>query len=306
MSSDWHSQWIWLDGQWVPWADAKVHVLTHTLHYGMGVFEGVRAYKTDHGTAIFCLHEHTRRLLESAHTLDIQVPLSADELNAVQKEVLRKNDLESAYIRPMIFYGMQEMGLHAPEFQVQTMVAAWRWGTYLGPEGLEKGVRVKTASIARYAPNTAMTRAKANGHYINSMLALREVVHDGYDEALMLDSEGFVCEGSGENIFVVKDGRIQTPDLSSALGGITRQVVMILARDHGIEVCEGRITRDQAYTADECFFTGTAADIVPIRSIDRRPIGCATRGPITQKIQELYFDVVHGRLPRYRDWLSIV
>lgn len=306
MNHDWHSQWIWLDGEWIPWAEARVHVLTHTLHYGMGVFEGVRAYKADCGTAIFCLQQHTRRLLESAHILGIKAPFKAEQLNTIQIEALKKNQLESAYIRPMIFYGMQDMGLHARHFHVQTMVAAWRWGTYLGSENLEKGIDVKISSIARYAPNAAMTKAKANGHYINSMLALHEAVHDGYDEALMLDYEGFVCEGSGENIFLVKDGCLYTPDLSSALGGITRQAVMTLAGDCGLEVREGRITRDQAYTADECFFTGTAAEVVPIRSIDKRPIGQSGRGPITQKIQALYFDAVHGRLPRYRHWLTVI
>ena len=219
MNSDWHSQWIWLDDQWLPWDEARVHVLTHTLHYGMGVFEGVRAYKANGGTAVFCLRRHTQRLLESARILGMEAPFDADYLNAIQIEALKRNRLESAYIRPMIFYGMQDMGLHARQFRTQTMVAAWRWGTYLGSENLKKGIDVKISSIARYSPSSAMTKAKANGHYINSMLALREAVEDGYDEALMLDREGFVCEGSGENIFFVKNGRLYTPDLSSRPGG---------------------------------------------------------------------------------------
>lgn len=306
MNSDWHSQWIWLDGQWLPWDDARVHVLTHTLHYGMGVFEGVRAYQAERSTAIFCLQQHTRRLLESAHILNIKVPFTAEHLHAIQIEALKKNQLESAYIRPMVFYGMQDMGLHARQFHVQAMVAAWRWGNYLGSENLAKGIHVKISSLRRYSPAAAMSKAKANGHYINSMLALHEAVSDGYDEALMLDQEGFVCEGTGENIFLVKDGCLYTPDLSSALGGITRWVIMTLAKDDGLEVHEGRITRDQAYTADECFFTGTAAEVVPVCSIDKRAIGQSRRGPITRRLQQLYFDVVHGRLPKYQQWLTVI
>lgn len=297
---------IWLDGELVPWREAKTHVLTHTLHYGMGVFEGVRAYQTAEGTAIFRLKEHTQRLLNSAKIMRMSVGFSADELNAAQRLVVRE-ELDSAYLRPMCFYGSEGMGLRADNLKVHTMVAAWTWGAYLGADNMEKGIRIKTSSYTRHHVNVSMCKAKANGNYINSMLALREALDDGYDEALLLDPEGYVAEGSGENFFLVKDGIIYTPDLTSALDGITRRTILQLCKDLGIEVREKRITRDEVYIADEAFFTGTAAEVTPIRELDRRPIGTGIRGPITQKLQSLYFDVVKGKCnDRYGEWLTLV
>ncbi|WP_020559143.1 branched-chain amino acid transaminase [Thiofilum flexile] len=298
---------IWLDGELVPWRDAKVHVLTHTLHYGMGVFEGVRAYQTAQGTAIFRLQDHTQRLLNSAKIMRMPVGFSAEVLNEAQRLVVRENKLDSAYLRPMCFYGSEGMGLRADNLKVHTMVAAWTWGSYLGADNMEKGIRIKTSSYTRHHVNVAMCKAKANGNYINSMLALREALDDGYDEALLLDTEGYVAEGSGENFFLVKEGVIYTPELTSALDGITRRTVLQLAKDLGIEVREKRITRDEVYIADEAFFTGTAAEVTPIRELDRRPIGAGTRGPITQQLQSLYFDVVKGKCnDRYGQWLTLV
>lgn len=297
---------IWMDGELVPWREAKVHVLTHTLHYGMGVFEGVRAYNTGKGTAIFRLQEHTRRLFRSAHIVGMPMPFGFDTLLEAQKMVVRENGLESAYIRPMCFYGSEGMGLRAEGLVVHVMVAAWEWGAYLGEEGLTHGIRIRTSSFVRHHINAAMCRAKANGHYINSMLALNEALRDGYDEALLLDTQGFVAEGSGENIFIVKDGELLTPDLSSALDGITRNTIIQLARDEGIRVREKRITRDEVYIADEAFFTGTAAEVTPIREVDGRPIGSGTRGPITKRLQERFFDVVYGRDEAYMHWLTPV
>jgi branched-chain amino acid aminotransferase len=297
---------IWMDGELVPWREAKVHVLTHTLHYGMGVFEGVRAYKTGQGTAIFRLQEHTRRLLGSAHIMKMPVPYSQEELIEVQKTVVHKNSLETAYIRPMCFYGSEGMGLRADNLKVHTMVAAWEWGSYLGAENMKHGIRIKTSSFTRHHVNITMCKAKANGHYINSMLALNEAMTSGYDEAMLLDVDGFVAEGSGENIFIVRDGIIYTPDLTSALEGITRDTIVQLAGEAGLEVREKRITRDEVYLADEAFFTGTAAEVTPIREVDDRMIGNGDRGPVTEKLQSSYFDLVHGRLDNHQEWLTLV
>lgn len=297
---------IWLDGQLVPWREAQTHVLTHTLHYGMGVFEGVRAYHAEQGTAIFRLQEHTDRLFNSAHILGMTIPFSKDELNEAQIAAVRENNLDSAYLRPMVFFGSEGMGLRADNLKVHVMVAAWEWGSYLGAEGIEKGIRIGTSSYTRHHVNAAMCRAKANGHYINSMLALSEAQAHGYDEALLLDAQGYVAEGSGENIFLVKDGVLHTPCTTSALDGITRKTIMHLADENGLKVVERLITRDEVYIADEAFFTGTAAEVTPIRECDRRAIGTGTRGPITEKLQSQYFDLVHGKLAGYENWLATV
>jgi len=297
---------IWMDGELVPWREAKVHVLTHSLHYGMGVFEGVRAYKTDRGAAIFRLQEHTRRLFGSAHIMMMPVPWDQETINAAQITAVRENQLESAYIRPMFFYGSEGMGLRADNLRVHGVVAAWEWGSYLGDENMEKGIRIKTSSYTRHHVNITMCKAKASGNYINSMLALNEALTSGYDEAMLLDDHGFVAEGSGENIFIVRDGVLYTPDTSSALEGITRDTLMELAADEGLTVREKRISRDEVYLADEAFFTGTAAEVTPIREVDDRAIGEGKRGPVTERLQALYFDVVHGRVDKYSDWLTVV
>ena len=306
MSMDDRDGVIWMDGEMVPWREAKVHVLTHTLHYGAGVFEGVRAYHTDQGAAIFRLHEHTDRLFRSAKILGMPMPFDKDTLNEAQLASVRDNNLDSAYIRPMCFYGSEGMGLRADNLKVHVMVAAWEWGSYLGAEGMEKGIRIKTSSFARHHVNVTMCRAKANGNYINSMLALQEALTDGYDEALLLDVDGSVAEGSGENIFIVRDGVIYTPQLTSALEGITRDTIFTLADELGLDICEKLITRDEVYIADEAFFTGTAAEVTPIRELDNKPIGDGRRGPITEKLQSLYFDVVHGRHEGHKDWLAYI
>ena len=297
---------IWLDGELVPWREATVHVLTHTLHYGMGVFEGVRAYDTERGTAIFRLNDHTRRLFRSAHILSMPMPFDAETLNEAQRTVVRENGLKTAYIRPMCFYGAEGMGLRADNLKVHVMVAAWEWGAYLGEENMKHGIRVKTSSFTRHHVNVTMCRAKANGNYMNSMLALNEALAAGYDEALLLDVEGFVAEGSGENIFIVRDGVLYTPDLTSALEGITRDTILRLAAELDIPVREKRITRDEVYIADEAFFTGTAAEVTPIREVDGRTIGEGTRGPVTERLQRYYFDVVHGRYEMHPEWLTPV
>ena len=295
---------IWFDGEWVDWREAKIHVLTHTLHYGMGVFEGVRAYQTDNGTAIFRLEEHTNRLFNSAKIMNMDIGYSKDEINQAQREAVTKNNLDSAYLRPMCFYGSEGMGLRADGLKVHTIIAAWEWGSYLGEDNMKNGLRIRTSSFTRHHANIAMTKAKANGNYINSMLALQEALTDGYDEALLLDVDGFVAEGSGENIFIIRDGVIYTPDLTSALAGITRDTIVTLARDLGYKVIEKRITRDEVYCADEAFFTGTAAEVTPIRELDNRTIGTGTRGVITEKLQALYFDCVYGRNDKYKQWIS--
>lgn len=297
---------IWFDGEMVDWRDANVHVLTHTLHYGMGVFEGVRAYHTAQGAAIFRLKEHTDRLFDSAKIMRMDIPFSKEAFIDAQKQAVRENNLNSAYLRPMCFYGSEGMGLRADNLKTHCIVAAWEWGSYLGEDNMKKGLRIKTSSYTRHHVNITMCKAKANGHYINSMLALQEAMQDGYDEALLLDVDGFVAEGSGENVFIIKNGVIYTPELSSALNGITRNTVMTLAKDLGIEIVEKRITRDEVYVADEAFFSGTAAEVTPIREYDNRTIGSGTRGPITEKLQSLYFDVVHGRVDKYTHWLTSV
>ena len=297
---------IWYDGELVPWRNATTHVLTHTLHYGMGVFEGVRAYNTPQGTAIFRLQAHTDRLFDSAHIMGMKIPFSKDEINEATRAAVRENSLESAYIRPMVFYGSEAMGLRASGLKTQVIVAAWSWGAYMGDEALQVGIKVRTSSFTRHHVNISMTRAKANGNYINSMLALQEAISGGADEALLLDPEGYVAEGSGENIFLVKNGVIYTPEVTSCLNGITRNTILTLAAEHGLEVVEKRITRDEVYIADEAFFTGTAAEVTPIRELDDRMIGDGKRGPITEKIQSIYFDAVYGRSDQYKSWLTYV
>ncbi|VAW80521.1 Branched-chain amino acid aminotransferase [hydrothermal vent metagenome] len=297
---------IWFDGEMVPWRDATTHVLTHTLHYGMGVFEGVRAYNAEQGTAIFRLKDHTDRLFRSAHILQMKIPFDKDTLIQAQIDAVRENKLESAYLRPMCFYGSEGMGIRAHNLKVHVIVAAWEWGAYLGKEALEKGIRIATSSFTRHHVNITMCKAKANGNYMNSMLALHEALDNGYDEAMLLDSEGYVAEGSGENIFLVRDGVLYTPDLTSALEGITRDTIVTLAKDQGLEIREKRITRDEVYVADEAFFTGTAAEVTPIREVDNRAIGSGSRGPITEKLQSLYFDQVYGRREDYPEWLTLV
>jgi branched-chain amino acid aminotransferase len=297
---------IWYDGKLVPWREATTHVLTYTLHYGVGCFEGVRAYKTPRGTAIFRLEDHTRRLVNSAKILGMKLPWDEATINAAQLEVLRANKLEEAYLRPMVFYGSEGMGLRADNLKTHLIVAAWTWGAYLGAENMERGIRVKTSSFTRHHVNAAMCRAKANGQYINSMMALNEVLRDGYDEAIMLDTQGFIAEGSAENIFLVIGGALHTPDITACLDGITRRTVIQLARDFEIPVVERRITRDEVYVADEAFFTGTAAEVTPIREVDNRAIGAGKRGPVTQKLQAAYLALVKGQGGQYPQWLSLV
>ena len=296
---------IWLDGEMVPWREAKVHVLTHTLHYGMGCFEGVRAYQTNEGPAIFRLQDHTQRLQRSAHILNMKLPYSAETLNEAQRLVVRENGLASAYIRPMAFLGSEGMGLRADNLNVHVMVAAWEWPSYMAPEAKEQGIRIRTSSYTRHHVNITMCKAKANGNYINSMLALNEAMTCGYDEALLLDNEGYVAEGSGENLFIVSDGVLYTPELTSCLDGITRRTILAFADELSIPVKEKRITRDEVYIADEAFFTGTAAEVLPIREMDNRQIGEGHRGPITQRFQQMYFDSVEGLRDQNREWLTL-
>ena len=297
---------IWMDGKLVEWRSAQIHVLTHSLHYGMSVFEGVRAYKTAAGTAIFRLPEHTRRLMNSAKIFQMKLGYDFETLVEAQKEVVRANRLESCYLRPIAWIGSEKLGVSPKGNTVHVAIAAWPWGAYLGEDGLTKGIRVKTSSFTRPHVNASLVRAKASGYYINSILANTEATNDGYDEALLLDTEGYVSEGSGENVFIVRQGRLYTPDLASCLDGITRDAVVTLARDLGIEVIEKRITRDEVYCADEAFFTGTAAEITPIRELDNRMIGNGGRGPVTTKLQGLFFDVIAGKSERYRHWLHQV
>jgi branched-chain amino acid aminotransferase len=298
---------IWFDGQLVDWRDAKIHVLTHTLHYGCGAFEGVRAYDTVNGTAIFRLQEHTQRLYNSAKILRMKMPFSMEQVNEAQKEVVRANQLKSCYLRPLVWIGSEKLGVSPKGNQIHVMVAAWAWGAYLGEEGLKRGIRIKTSSYTRHHVNITMTQAKAVSNYSNSILANMEATDDGYDEALLLDSAGFVSEGAGENVFLIKDGVVYTPDLSAgALNGITRNTVLHICEDLGIKVVQKRITRDECYIADEMFFTGTAAEVTPIRELDRVQIGEGQRGPLTEKIQSAFFDIVNGRNPKYAQWLSKV
>ena len=297
---------IWYDGKLVPWREATTHVLTHSLHYGLACFEGVRAYKTVNGTAIFRLKEHTERLFNSAHIFMMKVPYDRETLIEAQREVVRANKLDACYIRPIAFYGSEKMGVSPKGAKVHVSIAAWPWGAYLGAEGLEKGIRVKTSSYARHHINVTMCRAKFSGTYANSILANQEAVEHGYDEALLLDVDGYVAEGAGENLFIVKNGKLYEPELTSALIGITRDAVIQLARDLGLEVQVKRITRDDVYIADEAFFTGTAAEVTPIRELDGRTIGSGRRGPITEKLQAAFFDVVNGRNSKYSNWLTAV
>jgi branched-chain amino acid aminotransferase len=297
---------IWYDGKLVPWRDATTHVLTHTLHYGMGVFEGLRAYKAEKGTAIFRLKEHTDRLFNSAHIFQMKMPFDRETINAAQLEVVRANKLESCYIRPICFYGSEAMGISAKTISTHVAIAAWPWGAYLGDDGMQKGIRVKTSSFTRHHVNVNMCRAKSVTTYTNSILAHQEADNDNYDEALLLDVDGYVAEGAGENIFIVKKGKLFTPDLTACLEGITRDSIFTLAREMGIEIIEKRITRDEVYCADEAFFTGTAAEVTPIRELDRRTIGSGSRGPVTARLQQAFFDCVAGKDPRHTGWLSYI
>jgi branched-chain amino acid aminotransferase len=298
---------IWFDGEMVPWRDARVHVLTHTLHYGMGVFEGVRAYKTnDRGTCIFRMQEHTDRLFRSAHIMRMEMSVTKEQVNEAQRAVVRENGLEEAYLRPMCFYGSEGMGLRADNLKMHVIVAAWDWPSYMSPDARDKGIKVRCSSYTRHHVNISMCKAKANGHYINSMLALREALDSGCEEALLLDNEGYVAEGSGENVFIVRNGKLYTPELTSCLDGITRNTIFEFANELGLKVEEKRITRDEVYIADEAFFTGTAAEVLPIRELDGRKIGSGSRGPVTNLLQNMYFDQVKGRREEFPEWLTPV
>ena len=297
---------IWMDGRMVPWREAKVHVLTHTLHYGVGAFEGIRAYKTPQGTALFRLDDHIQRLYNTAHILEMDIPYEFAVIRQTCIDAIRENGLETGYVRPLVYYGSEGMGLHADNLSVHVSIAAWVWGAYLGAEALERGIRIKTSSYTRHLVNSIMCRAKACGNYINSIMALQEAARDGYDEALLLDNEGMVAEGSGENIFIVRKGIIYTPDITSALEGITRDTVMSLAAEEGFQVIEKRITRDDVYIANEAFFTGTAAEVTPIRELDNRRIGQGSIGPVTRQLQQAYLDLVEGRRQGPGEWLTIV
>jgi len=298
---------IWMDGRLVDWRDAKIHVLTHTLHYGCGAFEGVRAYDAVGGTAIFRLREHTERLFNSAKILRMKIPFTPEQVMQAQRDVVRANGLKSCYLRPLTWIGSQKLGVSPKGNQIHLMIAAWPWGAYLGDEGLARGIRVKTSSYTRHHVNITMTQAKAVSNYTNSILANMEATDDGYDEAMLLDASGFVSEGAGENLFVIKGGVVYTPDLSAgALNGITRNTVFSICQDLGLKLVEKRITRDEVYIADEAFFTGTAAEVTPIRELDRIEIGRGSRGPITEKIQAAFFDIVNGRNAKYAEWLTRV
>jgi branched-chain amino acid aminotransferase len=298
---------IWLDGSFVPWDEATVHVLTHTLHYGLGVFEGIRCYRTADGrSAVFRLAEHVRRLLESAHINLLEVPWTAAQLEEAVVETLRANGLAEGYIRPLVFIGHGAMGLNPGDNPVRVAIAAWPWGKYLGDEGMERGIRAKISTFARHHVNAKMTKGKTCGDYVNSILAKREALLDGYDEAILLDTQGLVAEASGENLFLVRDGVLRTPPLPTVLGGITREAILALARDKGIPVQESGVTRDELYVADEVFLTGTAAEVTPIREIDRRRIGAGQRGPVTKALQTAFFDVVTGKDRKHEAWLRYV
>lgn len=299
---------LWMNGDIIDQPDAKIHVLTHSLHYGMAVFEGVRAYQTDDNrTAIFRLKEHTERLLGSAKIFQMDVPFNAEQLEDAQKEIVKQNGLAEAYIRPLIWVGAEKLGLSSRGNSINAMVAAWHWGAYLGEEGIKNGIRVKTSSYTHHLPNVTMCKAKASSNYPVSIMANQEVTRHGYDEAILMDPQGYVCQGSGENLFLVKNGELHTPDLAGgALDGITRRTIIQFADDLGIKVVERRITRDEFYLADEIFMTGTAAEVTPIREYDDRVIGNGGRGELTEQLQSLYFDVVHGRNDKYMDWLSFI
>ncbi len=296
---------IWMDGKLIPWDEANVHVLTHTLHYGLGVFEGIRCYRTHDGkSAIFRLKEHIDRLFDSAHIGDLEIPYSRKEIAEACKETLRANQLKEGYIRPLILIGEGVMGVHPGNNPIRVAIITWPWGAYLGEEALERGIRIKVSSYNRHHVNVMMTKAKISGNYVNSVLAKREAVRMGYDEALMLDTEGYVSEGSGENVFIVKNGVLKTTPLTSILSGITRDSVMHIARTKRIPLVEERFTRDELYVAHEAFFTGTAAEVTPIREVDDRKIGEGKPGPITREIQASFFEIVKGRNPETREWLD--
>lgn len=297
---------IWFNGNLVDWRNAQTHVLTHTLHYGMGVFEGVRAYETSKNAAIFRLQDHTKRLFNSAKITGMHLPYTQEQINQAHIEVVKANKLSSCYFRPMAFYGSNKLGVAPDQNDVQVIVAAWPWGAYLGEEGMQRGIRVQISSFTRHHPNITMIKAKANGNYMNSIMANTEATRNGYDEAIMLDANGFVAEGSGENVFIINDGKLYTPALDAALDGITRRTVMAIAADMQLTVTEKRITRDEVYCADEVFFTGTAAEVTPIREVDGRTIGCGARGPLTTEIQQRYFDIVHGKNAKYESWLTYI
>lgn len=297
---------IWMNGQLVDWRSAQTHVLTHTLHYGMGVFEGVRAYETPNGTAVFRLNDHTRRFFNSAKIVGMHIPATHEQINQAHFDVVKANQLKSCYFRPMAFYGSGKLGVAPMQDDVNVIVAAWGWGAYLGEEGMKKGIRVKISTFTRHHPNITMCKAKANGNYMNSIMANTEATREGYDEAVLLDAQGYVAEGSGENIFMVRNGKLYTPDLTVALEGITRDTVMTIARDMGLEIIEKRLTRDELYIADEVFFTGTAAEVTPIREVDGRTIGQGCRGCITEEIQSRFFDIVQGKNDKYAHWLSYI
>ena len=300
------SEQIWMDGKFIKWRDAKVHVLTHTLHYGLGAFEGIRCYKAVDGSAIFRLDEHVERLFASAHILNIEIPYTRDEIKEAIKETVRINRLDACYIRPIVYIGYGSMGLYVEDNPVNVSIAAWSWGSYLGEEGLKKGIRIKISSFTRHHVNISMTRAKVPGYYVNSILAKKEVKAAGYDEAVLLDPEGYIAEGSGENIFIVRKGLIKTTPLTSILEGITRDSIIHLAREMGMTVLEERFTRDDLYIADEAFLTGTAAELTPIREVDNRVIGSGKPGPVTQKLQDTFFNIVQGKEKRYKDWLTYI
>ena len=307
MSLDDRDGKIWMDGELVDWRDAKIHVLTHTLHYGCGAFEGVRAYPTDKGPAIFRLREHTERLFNSAKILRMKIPFPIEQVEEAQKAVVRENQLASCYLRPLTWIGSEKLGVSPKGNKIHLMVAAWAWGAYLGEEGLKRGIRVKTSSYTRHHVNITMTQAKTVSNYTNSILANMEATEDGYDEALLLDASGFVSEGAGENLFIIKNGVVYTPDLAAgALNGITRNTICAICEDLGLKLVEKRITRDEVYISDEAFFTGTAAEVTPIRELDRIELGSGSRGPITEKIQSAFFDIVNGRNPKYAHWLTVV
>ena len=301
------AKFIWLDGKFIPWEEAQVHLMTHTLHYGLGVFEGIRAYHCHDGrTAIFRLKEHVRRLFDSAHVMQTEIPFSREEIEAVCGEILRRNDQKSAYLRPLVFVGEGVMGLHPQNNPIRVAIISWVWGAYLGDEGLAKGIRAKISSFSRHHVNVMMTKAKTTANYVNSILAKREAISLGYDEALMLDTDGYVAEGSGENIFIVSDGVLRTPPVTAVLPGITRASIITLAKNLGIPVREDIFSRDELYLADEAFLTGTAAEVTPIREVDTRVIGAGKPGPITQRLQAAFFDIVHGKDPHYQQWLTYI
>ena len=297
---------IWMNGEMVDWRDAKVHVLTHTLHYGVGVFEGVRAYDTSNGPCIFRLHDHTQRLFDSAQILRLDIPFSKSDLNTAQRDVFEFNNLNEGYLRPVAYLGSEAMGLRADGLTVNVAIACWPWPDYMDPQSRELGITVRTSSYTRHHVNITMCKAKANGNYINSIMALREAIDSGCDEALLLDNEGYVAEGSGENFFLVKNGVIHTPELTSCLPGITRDTVLVFAQELNIPVIERRITRDEVYIADEAFFTGTAAEVLPIRELDGRVIGDGKPGSVTLRLQSLYFDQVRGKRDAHPDWHVLV